>query len=120
MLNLTNSDKIKTYKHYKIDKIRPGHFISISLKKSYSCKGISWSESIKILRIDPSWSGRIIWKLEHYGFLNRKTDEYVEVLFSVEQIYRNYTLHPILVWSEYTYKNTYTKEVEAFLKKVKN
>lgn len=118
MIDITKNEKIKNQKYYKIKDIEIGHLVTLSMKKTYQSKGQFWSQEIRVLRKDPAWSERLIGELVFYWFIPRETGEKKEVLFSVEQIYRNYTLHPIIP-SWRNEKNWYLKETEEFLKKLK-
>ena len=72
MLNLVKSDKIKNQKHYKIKNIDPGNIVTLSLKKTHQHQGQFWSQEIKVLRKDPTNTGKIIGELVCYWFIKRE------------------------------------------------
>ncbi len=98
-------EKHKEFKHYSIKEIKPWHIVQLMFKDSV--KIWSYSTHIRVLRIDPSWTWKIIWEGIH-------ADKWEEYLFHVDFIYRNYSLDPIIVWNN-DYKS---KKQEEFSRKI--
>lgn len=99
MIVITES-KYTKFNHYSIKEVKPGHNIQLVIKDKIKV----WSHSthIRVLKIDPSWTWKIIWE----GIHSNKWDEF---LFHVDYIYRNYSLDPIIVWDD-DYKKRWYKE----------
>jgi hypothetical protein len=79
----------KKFKHYSISEIKHWQIVQLQIKQDRIMH--SYATHIRVLRIDPTWTGKIIWD----GICSQKWEEY---LFHVEFIYRNYTLDPIIIW----------------------
>lgn len=76
----------KKHNHYSINEIKPGHIVQLMINKTL--KKWSYSIHIKVLRKDPTWSGKLIGK-------SISDEKWKEYLFHTNLIYRNYTIDPI-------------------------
>lgn len=89
---LITDKKYKKFNHYTIKEIKHWQIVQLQIKQDRTL--FSYATHIKVLRIDPTWSGKIIWE----WICSNKWEEF---LFHVDFIYRNYTLDPVIAWDSY-------------------